>query len=90
MKLWQFPCSLFFLLALGCGESDQYASYDNTEEVEEFFENKNTEVLAELGKKREELDKELTEAQDAKRAELERDVNNTERRLELPEFFAYS
>ncbi|MFM1559229.1 MAG: extracellular solute-binding protein [Roseibacillus sp.] len=90
MKFWQFPCSLFFLLALGCGESDQYASYDNTEEVEEFFENKNTEVLEELGKKRKELGKELAEAQDDKRAELEKEVKNTERRLELPEFFAYS
>ena len=43
MKFWQFPCSLFFLLALGCGESDQYASYDNTEDPEESLDKQNTE-----------------------------------------------
>ncbi len=90
MKFWPIPCHAALLLSLGCGESNRFADYDNTEEVEEYFTTKNVAILVELEKTKEELTTKLAEAPEAEREKLGKELHDAERRLQMPEFFTYS
>lgn len=90
MKSCYIVPGLGALLLAACGEADRFAPYDNTEEVEKFYERKNEETPKELESQKEELSEKLAEASEEERPELEEELANLERRLGTPDFFTYA
>ena len=87
MKRWRL---LFFLpvaVLSGCDSREDFADYDNEEQVAGFRESQNEKVERELTAKRAELSKQLAEPGEEDRAKIEEELANTNRRLESPEFF---
>ena len=57
MKYSKLLIVLTFLV--GCGESERFASYDNSEEVKGFYQGRNKEVLINLEEMKQDLTRKL-------------------------------
>ena len=89
MKYSKLLIVLTFLV--GCGESERFASYDNSEEVKGFYQGRNKEVLINLEEMKQDLTKKIADPEEEDKLEdLKRDLANNDRRLESPEFFTYA